>query len=434
MAGIAVQNYSRRRVALNKPGHSIQLASLLRIEFEFPESSIVNNQIPISELPFVMSENHPGSELLGVTMHRVICSKTEAAAEEYAHRPVYLQDWWLNITAPPSNQNRLIGNHKLSVFEGGRVAGTMTYTIFRNRLGVKEGRDPILSRVGGPLIPDDKGDTALSQRRRDKIVSELIAQLPLNVSHIFTLPPDSTDHTLFMAAGFTYNYEYSYRIPPGDATEIRAGFFRKLRSRLRKAESDLDISTATPEQFIEFYTENLNVAGLRPVFPFDTAYQLLKEGLKRGQARITIAHYKGASVPVAALATVWDQECYYTWLATYRLPERQKMFKRLGRRAMTILAGKIPPTANSQQTSHPCAVRFLFWNAMLDAHSRGLTFDLDGTRKTDTEHLYKEFNGLRVVRHVLSRQTLTYRFWITIREPLMAALKSSVGLFGPFFH
>ena len=367
------------------------------------------------------------------SVQQLLISKPVIPIEDDAKRPVYLQDWWLNITAPQSDKNQLLGNRWLTVSENNTIVGTMVYTIYRDRLGLKQGRDSALSHINGPIIIEGAQDDAAYQIRRDKIVCKLIEQLPLNVSHFFTLPPGSIDYTLFIAAGFTYAYEQSYRIYPGDPEKIRAGFFHKTRSRLRKAERELDVITITPEQFVQFYTNNLKSTNSRSNLPFDIAAKLLTEGITRGQARIIAACHKGSSVPIAAIATVWDRQCAYNWLTTYRSTDKPGLLKWLNRRFMAMQKKWETPAENSENAPHPGAVRLLMWQAMLDAHGRGLIFDLDGTKKEGTDHLYKEFNGLRVVRHVLSRETIPYKFWAAIREPVIKILKKTVGRFVPLF-
>jgi hypothetical protein len=313
--------------------------------------------------------------------------------------PVYMQSWFTEISASK------IETHAVTVVEEGVVVGTMTVSVCRNAIGMRQAYNLPWARLGGPLIVDH-----VDPMWRTQIVRKLVDQLPRNVSYFLTLSNED-DFKTFLAAGFKADLEDNFIIPLDQPTTLVSGLSKMTKRHLRKAREELVVSTLGPEEFIQLYATHLSMRRRKPYAALSVARDILVEGMRRGQASVTTACRRDTGKIDAAVACLWDKTSYYYWMTT-----RQ-------------------PPVKGQTRPHHGAVKFLLWRAIADAHAKGLTFDLDGVpsglleKKEGVTRLYAGMGAKQSVRYGVKRETLAERLASLVRTPIKLAVGKTIGAF-----
>jgi hypothetical protein len=311
--------------------------------------------------------------------------------------PVYLQDWLTAIAARGGNTRKTV------VTENGEPLGSLTISLDRNALGMKQAYNLPWARTCGPSIPE-----GINEERRADITRRLIRQLPTNVSFFLTLA-DEFDFRLFLEEGFKPVSEANYVIPPVPFPALHASLSKMTKRHIKQAQRDLVVSTTTPDSFIEIYATDLARRRRKPYAPLDIARDILSEGQRQGQARIFTAKRRDTGEIDAAIACLWDNARYYYWMTTRRLQ------------------------ASGQNKPHQGAVKLLLWSALQDAAARGLTFDFDGTGidpapgKNGKVRLYDGMGAQRCVRYAVKRETKLEQVLGHLRLPVKLVIRSTVG-------
>jgi hypothetical protein len=312
---------------------------------------------------------------------------------------VYQQDWLTRIAARNGK------TRTTTVMENDKLLCSMTLSLTRNGLGMKQAHNLPWVRVCGPQIPD-----RVSEKRRAEITRRLIRQLPSNVSLFLTLA-NEFDFRLFLEEGFKPVEESNYFIPPDRLPALQASFSNMTKRHIRQAQRDLIVSTMAPDAFIEIYAADLADRRRKPYAPLDIARDILAEGIRRGQARIFTANRSDSSEIEAAIACLWDNARYYYWMTTRRLH------------------------TSGPNKAHQGAVKLLLWSAIQDAAARGLTFDFDGVEFAQTGNgkarLYDGLAGQPCVRYVVKRETKLERVVGRFRSPIKRAIQQTVGKLVP---
>jgi hypothetical protein len=314
-------------------------------------------------------------------------------------RPVYMQKWFTEI-AERSEKAR-----KLFLVQDGRPVSSLTLELARNCLGMKQAYNLSWARLCGPSIPEH-----FSNYKKAQITRELIRQLPTDVSYFLTLA-NKADYELFVAEGFQSALEENYTISHDRLATLQYSFSNLTKRHIRQAKRHLVVSTTTPEDFIDTYATNLFHRRRRPSASLAIALDILKEGLRRDQARIFTANRRNTRKIDAAIACLWDDENYYYWMTTRR----------------TAMDGETRPLQG--------AVKLLLLSAIQDAGARGLTFDFDGVGasvgsvKNGISRLYGGMGARPSVRYRVKRETKLEQVIGPLRVPVKLAIKKTLGRF-----
>ena len=229
---------------------------------------------------------------------------------------IFQQNWWLQIARGSASVEEV---QVLS--QTGVVVGRIQYIVERNVIGIPLGRDPRLTRVGGPIVSDD-----LSDADKSIVLAQLIEKLP-NISFMFTMSEHTPNAHLirqaFKYAGFECFEQLNYSQSPEN---IANSLGKKLRAHVKQASNKLDVIDIDPVKFINFYQTNLLADDKRCYFPLETARDLIATCIahKPPEARIIAACKKVTERPLeqpvidAAICIVWDDERCYYWLSTRR--------------------------------------------------------------------------------------------------------------------
>jgi lipid II:glycine glycyltransferase (peptidoglycan interpeptide bridge formation enzyme) len=238
----------------------------------------------------------------------------------------------------------------------------------------------------------------------------LIKQLPTDVSYFLTLS-NEFDYRLFLSEGFQPALEENYTVAPDRSPLLHASFSKMTRRHIRQAQEHLIVSTTTPQAFIQTYAADLFRRRRKSYAPLTIAHDILKEGVRRGQARIFTANRRDTGEIDAAVACLWDDTNYYYWMTTRRVP------------------------ADGQTRPHQGAVKLLLWSAIQDAAARGLTFDFDGipsefsSKENGVTRLYAGMGGQRSIRYRVKRETRLEQLLGRLRRPAKLLITKTVGTF-----
>jgi hypothetical protein len=313
--------------------------------------------------------------------------------------PVYMQGWFTEIA------ERSQSTRKTAVIEDGKVVGSLTVVLERNSIGMKQAYNLPWARMCGPDISE-----GVSNPRRAEIARQLINQLPTDVSYFLTLATEF-DYELFLSEGFQPALEENYTVTPERSPVLPTSFSKMTRRHIRQAQDHLVVSTTTPDVFIQTYAADLFRRRRKSYAPLTIAHDILKEGLRRGQARIFTANRRDTGEVDAAVACLWDDSHYYYWMTTRRVQ------------------------AAGQTRPHQGAVKLLLWSAIQHASAMGRIFDFDGipanlsSTKSGPARLYEGLGGRRSVRYRVKRETSLERFLGRLRNPTKFLIRNTVGTF-----
>lgn len=305
--------------------------------------------------------------------------------------PVYMQDWFMRITAKGTDTLRV------AAVQGGDVVGAFMVSCYRNPLGMKQAYNLPWARVSGPII-----DETVGPRRRSQITRELVDRLPRSRSYFLTLSNEH-DFNAFLASGFEGEMEENFEIPPERAAGWEGRLSDMARRHVRRANEKLDVSTLDAAKFVRVYAGHLAERKRKPYSELSIARDILAEATRRGQAKITVARQRDSGEIDAAIACLWDDEKYYYWMTTRRPPG----------------PGRAAP--------HQGAVKLLLYSAIKDAHRKGLTFDFDGVTSGSVAQLYAAMGGIKSVRYKVKRLTPCERLACFFRPRVKSMLRNSIG-------
>ena len=313
--------------------------------------------------------------------------------------PVYMQRWFTDIAEQNDDTRKIV------VTEDGKVAGSLIIVLGRNSLGMKQAYNLPWARVCGPNIPED-----ICKTKKTQITRQLIKQLPTDVSYFLTLS-NEFDYRLFLSEGFQPALDENYTVAPDKSPLLHASFSKMTRRHIRQAQEHLIVSTTTPQAFIQTYAADLFRRRRKSYAPLTIAHDILKEGVRRGQARIFTANRRDTGEIDAAVACLWDDTNYYYWMTTRRVP------------------------AEGQTKPHQGAVKLLLWSAIQDAAAKGLTFDFDGipsefsSKENGVTRLYAGMGGQRSIRYRVKRETRLEQLLGRLRTPAKLLITKTIGTF-----
>ena len=257
-------------------------------------------------------------------------------------------------------QGRFVMEARVATRHG---CGELPFCIVRDERGIQRGGQPAWMYLRDLVSPNSDAKGAITR--------QLLAQLPANVSFHFVFSPELMNTKIiraaFKSAGFRLLDVDTYvcvRQPPG--TDLINTFTGKsIKGTLRRANRALELFEMSAEEFFSFHQRNLENAGKTSYRDLATDCLMLKEGLRRGRARILAARRKQSPeqpgpFPIdAAVACLWDETdgAYKLWRMSHRSNENS-------------------PAATRP---HPDAGKLLVLAVMEDATNRNLTLETDGS-------------------------------------------------------
>lgn len=315
-----------------------------------------------------------------------------------------------------------------TVERNGAVIGRILYSN-RSKYGFRLAGNPPWTPYGGIVLSEK-----LSNTEKLEVARELLKRLP-NRSFTFQCPspiyrPDAAIiRQAYEEAGFSitqsktrvlYSGQYGLYVdgvtdkllyaagicPDAssfDALETKS--LKKTRSQIRKADRELTVTSASCNEFVRFYEENLQRQGKKNPHPFPKLRSLLEHGLKTGSICIFAARGKvGESkdrIPEthAAIACAFDNARFHLWLMMTRKH----------------------PFADGNRP-HMYAMKLLLVHAIVESRRRGLVFDTDGGSQGQTEELYPQLRisgeESRFVAARLTRPHLMAKYSIRVASSL----------------
>ena len=325
--------------------------------------------------------------------------------------PIFEQDWWVDTA------RKSAGFREVTVLEDGLVVGRLAFTVQRNRLGFRSGGNLPACHLGGPALAE-----SLSPKRLAEVLNGLLEQLP-NIPFLFTVSAHVSYapyvREAFKKAGFKHFTQANYlRQPTASRTSnIVGGLSHKRRAHINSADRRLEVREINAEEFISFYSANLEASGRAPYLSLDIVQEFIAKGIFRGQVRVIAAQQKMDKTESvnhlpydAAVACAWDEERYYYWLSTRRHAARDD---------------------SHRPHPHPDAIKLLIVKAMSHAEQLGLTFDADGVTTPGTLHLYKDVLRLHEeeTRDVFARVPFFAKLFNRIKSCVQIGLSITHAMF-----
>jgi hypothetical protein len=206
---------------------------------------------------------------------------------------------------------------QIRVTKRGKLLGTLDYFAASDEVGAQRGGHPASS-----YLHDLIADKGLNEARKLRVVRQLIAQLPGNVSFGLAAAPHASDIEMlkkaFGGAGFKiWRQETFVYSPPTDGSDLIASMKgTRIKSMLRAAQRDLDVIEISPAELVRFYASNLELTGRHNYCSPAIDVALLTDCLGRNppQARVIAARLKPTEEnpdPTrieAAVALTWGED------------------------------------------------------------------------------------------------------------------------------
>ena len=187
---------------------------------------------------------------------------------------------------------------QVRIMRRGTPVGVLEYFAAADETGMRRGEQPPSSYLHC-LVADKNAN----ERQKLRIVRQLIAQLPGNVMFGLIAGPHAKDIDIlkraFEGAGFrTWPQTTFIYSPPTDSSDLIASMKgTRIRTMLRAAKRELDVSEISPAEFVRFFVCNRELAGGRNYCSPALDYALLADAVSRTppQARLIAARRKATA-------------------------------------------------------------------------------------------------------------------------------------------
>lgn len=270
----------------------------------------------------------------------------------WSQLPVFCQPWWLD-TVCKSWDLALVERQEA-------IIAIFPYSV-ETKLGITLIRPAPLTAFSGPLILDK---TII---QREKLIAELIQQLPSSGFHFFNTMPDVN---LADYAGFE-DYAIKERVTYQIALRTtEAAMFENLegkrRNDIRKAMKELhvDNTALSAEEFSSWQDRMFSNKQVKN--PYSVA--LLEKVFQA-------ARHQNASLSLKAIDN--NGHCYG---AAWFLYDKEVMYYML--------------SATHPEHRHRGAIGLLIWHAMVQANEMGLKiFDFEGSQDPGIASFFRKFGG-----------------------------------------
>jgi len=289
---------------------------------------------------------------------------------------IFHEDWWLNAATNSTHEMAEVSN-------SGTVVGRLPYCRAR-KYGLAWSALPELTHFLGPAVDEGNGSINTRFIRRLEITRDLIAQLPRAHFMQIKCHHGVSDVIPFQEQKFRTSVQFTHEIQPAAEDVLWKNLRHERRRVITRAQETLDISAYDDiPAYMHFYNANLVSKGIKSTLNNVACSRVIEACLARGRGRILAAKDKNG-VLQAATFCVWDATSMY-YLMTTR-----------------------------SETSGNGAVSALVWEAMKDAASRQLIFDLDGLATHGSIMFYAGFGGTVAPRYVATRMSLPIQMAYTL--------------------
>jgi len=297
-------------------------------------------------------------------------SPVTAPAEEASASPdplaptIFHESWWLDVAT----------DHSYSVAEassGGKIIGKLPYLLTR-RKGLSHIVMPTLTHFLGPALLEGEGSANTRFLRKLTVTRELIAKLPAAISYEIKCHAGVMDVIAFQAENFQTTVQFTHEVHPLPEQDLWKRMRDKTRNVIRRAQEQYEVVPLEDSQaFIEFYARNLHG---KSYLDLSVCANIIQSCLARKRGRILAARSRNGDL-LAANFCVWDSRSAYYLMST------------------------------RAENSGNGAGSLLVWNAILDATSRKLVFDMDGLASEGGILFFAGFGAEVRPRYVAERFT-----------------------------
>ena len=279
---------------------------------------------------------------------------------------VFHQPWWLTAAT---------GGRYLEavVTQSGRKIGSFPYVEQR-----VSGRHslcgmPGLTRFLGPAVDEGPGAACNRVLRRAQVTRDLLTQVPGCSGFWQKLHRNTLDTLVYQELGYATQVAFTFEVAPASPEMLWRTMGRQVRAAIRQAEQayrvrDLDDAALFAALCLDGGAAPGRAGRCSPACIRDVC----RAAIEHGQGRIVAAEAPAGNV-AAALFYAWDAQAAYC----------------------VMMAGG--------SGSEMSAISLLVWEAIQDAATRGLVFDLEGVLTPANALFLTGFGGQAVPRYVVSR-------------------------------
>lgn len=285
---------------------------------------------------------------------------------------VFHEHWWLNAVTQGRFEEVVVKN-------GDAIVGRLPYLIGK-KMRFTTLRMPPITHVLGPVVDAGIGKPQTQLLRRLSIVRELIDQLPRFDFFKQALGASAADGLAFQDRGFYVSPQYTFEVDCRvDLKEIWNNMHFKTRQHIRRAEEKLSVKTVDdPHEFLRFYYQNLTQRGRSSFTVLDAFPAAFAACRARDSGEVLSANWPDGK-PAAMVFLIWGHGTMYYLLST-----------------------------RANDAGDNGSVSLLIWAAMKNAHSRSLTFDLDGVSTSGIARFLSGFGGRLAIRTIVRRSSFTF--------------------------
>ena len=304
-----------------------------------------------------------------------------------ALRTIFQQEWWLDCATG--------GQFKeVAIEKGGQTVGWLPYVI-QKRWGLPISDMPLLTHTLGPVITPGTGRPNAQLLREFEITLELLEKLPRLAHFRQILTPSSSEALGFQAFGCHVRIQYTFIVKCTNIDERWKGMKDKTRNVIRRSQERNIVAAADPEEFLRFYDMNCTASKRLNRYLDPKTQKLLDLCCARDQGKIYLSKDRNSGATNAGIFVAWDDRCMYFLMST------------------------------RQASADSGAVCLLLWEAMMEAHRRGLDFDLDGVTSLGTFKFLSGFGGDLARRLIVEKFNWIYHSLDKIRGLTYGALRRS---------
>ena len=304
-----------------------------------------------------------------------------AFCEQQGNVPAFLHPWWLDLDAGEENWDVVLAE------ANGHIMGALPFCTTRMKFFRGIGMPPVAPYQGYHIVyPPDQRKGASKITWEQKTVQLLFSGLPDYAFFYQHFPPEITNWIPLYWLGFKQTTRYSYLLDNlGQTDEIFAGFEKRARNTIRKAEKKLVVAEETNgDVLLDLTRLTYQKQRLRPPYDLSRLASLSAAVINRKAGKIYAAK-DDEGKPHAAAFAVWDQGRAY-----YIIQSSDPAFLTDGGAALLV------------------------WHAIKDASANGLTvFDFTGSMMPNVEKYIRSFGALPVQRHYITKENSVLFYWLT---------------------
>ena len=297
----------------------------------------------------------------------------------WVHTP-FEQPWWLEAVAPGRWGEVLVERQ-------GEVVARLPY-MRKQKLGLTVLTQPPLTRFVGPWLRPSPGKYERQLGAECELMNELIKNLPQHDVYRGSFAPTITNWLPFYWAGFDATVRYTYRIDDlSDPDRLWAGLGGNVRSRVRRAEKDVEIRTDVGVDDVLGINRKLTERRGRCRSFSDGLAQRLDEACRTRDVRDIVAAVDAGGRVQAALYLVRDATTTY------------------------LLYGGTDPEFRSSGVNS-----LVVWEAIRRAAQRSQRFDFLGSMIESVERVNRAFGAHQVPYFFITRSRPHARVLLEARK------------------